>query len=272
MMEPHKDATGMTLLEGKVAVITGSARNIGRACAIELAKRGAKVVVNARTRDKVDKVVGEIQAMGGEALPNYDSVAISEGSKKIVQTAVEGFGSLDILVNNASIRYFGRLHEMPDAEWEEVINVDLISPFRLCKEALPHMMSKEWGRIINISAHAGLTGASFRSSYAAAKGGINALTKSLAQEYGSDGITANAIAPLVKTELETGPGVPAGTIYGSRMPSELLQLNPNYYNPSNPIPKEGTPAEVATAVAFFASHEAWFITGQVISVGGGFWM
>ena len=219
----------MTTLEGKVAVVTGSARNIGRACAIELAKRGAKVVVNARTRDKVTEVVGEIQAMGGEALPNYDSVATQEGAKRIVQTAVDGFGSLDILVNNAAVMYFGQLHEMPDAEWEEVINVDLISPFRLCKEALPHMMSNGWGRIINISAHAGLNGAYFRSSYAAAKGGINALTKSLAKEYGGHGITANAIAPLVKTEMETGPGVPAGTIYGETFP-------PNFFSSTQIIP------------------------------------
>ena len=262
----------MTTLKGKVAVVTGSARNIGRACAIELANRGAKVVINARTRDKVTEVVGEIQALGGEALPSYDSVGAPEGPKRIVQTAVEGFGSLDILVNNAAVMYFGRLHEMPDEEWEEVINVDLISPFRLCKEALPYMMSKGWGRIINISAHAGLNGAYFRSSYAAAKGGINALTKSLAKEYGAHGITANAIAPLVKTEKETGPGVPAGTLYGQTVPPELLRLEPDYTGATSPIQREGTPAEVATTVAFFASEEAWFITGQVISVGGGYWM
>ena len=261
-----------TTLQGKVAVITGSARNIGRACAIELAKRGAKVVVNARTRDKVTEVVGEIQAIGGEALPNYDSVGTSEGAKRIIQTAVEGFGSLDILVNNAAIMYFGRLHEMPDEEWEEVINVDLISPFRLCKEALPYMMSKGWGRIINVSAHPGLNGAYFRSSYAAAKGGINALTKSLAKEYGAYGITANAIAPLVKTEMETGPSARAGTIYSETFPPDLMRLDPGYTGATKPIPKEGSPEEVATAVAFFASEEAWFITGQVISVGGGFWM
>ena len=259
----------MTTLEGKVAVITGSARNIGRACAIELAKCGAKVVINARTRDKVDSVVGEIQAMGGEALPSYESVGTPEGPKKIVQTAVQGFGSLDILVNNAAIIYMGRIHEMPDAEWEEVINVDLISPFRLCKEALPHMMSEQWGRIINITAHAGIEGAYLRSSYAAAKGGMNALTKSLAKEYGEHGITANAIAPLVKTEKETGPGIPAGALYGPRAPTGL---NPEYFDPPQAIPKEGMPEEVATAVAFFASEEAWFITGQVISVGGGYWM
>ena len=262
----------MTTLEGKVAVVTGSARNIGKACAIELAKRGAKVVVNARTRDKVTEVVGEIQAMGGEALPSYDSVSTPEGATRIVQTAVEGFGSVDILVNNAAIRYFGWLHEMADAEWEEVINVDLISPFRLCKESLPYMMSKGWGRIINISAHAGLDGAYFRSSYAAAKGGINALTKSLAKEYGAHGITANAIAPLVKTEMETESGIRPDTIYASKIPPELAQLDPDYTGATKPIPKEGTPEEVATAVGFFASEEAWFITGQVVSVGGGFWM
>src|SRR5437588_40322 len=127
---------GARACEGRVAVVTGSARNIGRACVEALAAEGAKVVVNARSRDRVDEIVARIQSAGGEALPSYDSIETQEGVEALIATAVNGFGSVDILVNNAAIGFDALLHEMPEEEWQAVLNVNLTGVFRACKAAL----------------------------------------------------------------------------------------------------------------------------------------
>lgn len=257
-------------IEGRVAVVTGSARNIGKACAVELARQGAKVIVNARSRDKVEQVVEEIRAAGGKALPSFHSVATKEGCEGLIQDAVQGFGSVDILVNNAAIITYNYIHEMPDEDWLKVLETDLTAYFRTTKAALPYMMEKNWGRIINMSSHAGLTGTSMRCHYAAAKGGTQAFTKATAKEYGKYHITANAIAPFVGQDEEENPEH-YGAMYGGQ-PAEFTALNTAVSAAAMAIPGRSGPETVAPMVAFFASEEAWYITGQIISVGGGRWM
>jgi 3-oxoacyl-[acyl-carrier protein] reductase len=260
-------------VEGRVAVITGSARNIGKACAVELARQGAKVVINARSKDKVDQTVDEIKTMGGQAYPSYQSVATDEGCRGVIADAVRGFGTVDILVNNAAIVTFHYIHEMPDDEWGAVINTNLTAYFRTTKAALPIMMDKKWGRIINMSSHAGLTGTTLRSHYAAAKGGIHAFTKATAKEYGKFNITANAIAPFVgKDEIEDNP-VQYGALYRPQ-PAEFAAQNTAVSEGAMAVGggRRSDPSTVAPMCAFFASEEAWYITGQIISVGGGRWM
>ncbi len=258
-------------IEGRVAVVTGSARNIGKACALELARRGAKVIINARSRAKVDETVEEIRAMGGKALPSYHSVASREGCEGIIEDAVKGFGTVDILVNNAAIITFDYIHEMSEEDWVNVLDVNLTACFRTTKAALPYMMEKNWGRIINMSSHAGLTGTTMRANYAAAKGGINALTKATAKEYGKYHITANAIAPFVGQSEKVENPEHYGANYGPQ-PEAFRAQNTAVSTAGMAIPGRSGPETVAPMVAFFASEEAWYITGQIISVGGGRWM
>ncbi len=261
----------MYTVDGRIAVITGSARNIGRACAIELAKQGAKVVVNARSKDKVDEVVDEIKAAGGQAIASYQSVETKEGCEGVIQDAVRGFGGIDILVNNAAIITFNLIHEMPDEDWQRVLDVDLHAYFRTTKAALPYMMEKQWGRIINMSSHAGLTGTTLRAHYAASKGAIHAFTKATAKEYGKYNITANAIAPFTTQPEQDSSPEHFGAMY-TQQPEAFAAQNTAVSLAGMAIPTYAGPETVAAMVAFFASEEAWYITGQVISVGGGRWM
>ncbi len=258
------------LLDGKVAIITGSARNIGKECALLMAQEGAKVIVNARTKDRVDQVIDEITAAGGQATPSYNSVDSKEGCEALVADAVKAYGTVDILVNNAAIVTFHAIHEMPDEDWVNVVNTDLTAYFRMTKAVLPFMIEKEWGRIVNMSSHAGLTGTTLRSHYAASKGGIQAFTKATAKEYGKYNITANAIAPFVAGEKQaSSPNY--GAMYVPA-PAEFDAQNTAISTAGMAIPGRATSKEVAPMVAFFASQDAWYITGQVISVGGGRWM
>ncbi len=261
----------MYTLDGRIVVITGSARNIGRVCALEFAKHGAKVVVNARSKDKVDEVVDEIKATGGQAIASYRSVETKEGCEGVIQDAVQGFGGIDILVNNAGIITFNYIHEMPDEDWQRVLDVDLHACFRTTKAALPYMIEKQWGRIVNISSHASLMGTPMRSAYTAAKGGVNAFTKATAKEYGKYNITANAIAPFTTQPEQDSNPQHFGAMY-TQMPEEFRRLNTTAFLANMAIPGRAGPETVAPMVAFFASEEAWYITGQVISVGGGTWM
>ena len=260
-------------IEGRVAVVTGSARNLGRAIAERLAAGGARVVINARSRDKVDQVVDELKAKGHHAYPSYQSVATPEGCAGIIADAVRGFGTVDILVNNAAITTYPLIHEMPDDEWVDVINTDLTAQFRTTKAALPHMMAKKWGRIVNVSANAAMAGSAHRSHYVAAKGGILAFTKATAKEYGKYGVTANAIAPYTETDeqSEEGEEVPYGALYSHHNQTTRPDLQTFSAAPDTVMPR-AHPRDVAPLVAFLASEAAWYITGQVISASGGRWM
>ncbi len=258
-------------IEGKVAVVTGSGRNIGRKSALYLAGMGCRILVNGRTKSKVDEAVDEIKAAGGTALPSYHSIENKEGCDGIIADATKGFGGVDILVNNAAIIGFGYIHEVDEDEWINVINVDLIGAFRLTKRALPFMMERKWGRIINIGSHAGIRGTAVTSSYATAKGGLHTFTKCVAREGGRHGITCNVITPFTRTE-DRDPGgeeFAPGAIYKGVSHADYRRDNVD-----SPVLVPGGragPEAVAPVVGFLASEEAFYITGQLLSVGGGMW-
>ena len=239
----------MSELEGKVALVTGGGKGIGKAISQALAGMGARVVVNYRS----DKVAAEETAA---ALPGGTAHQADVGDPAQVEAMVKAIGRVDILVNNAGAVRDKLLIQMSPADWEELIRTDLMSAFATTKAALMSgMMRARWGRIVNISSIIGLTGNAGQTNYAAAKAGLIGFTKSVAREYGSRNITCNAVAPgYVRTELTNA------TLTDS-MVAELLKMSP--------IKREGTAEDIAAMVAFLCSERAGFITGQVIAVDGG---
>jgi len=242
-------------LENRVAIVTGSSRGIGRAVALELAARGASVVVNYNSSpDKADEVVSEIEAVGGKATAFQADVTDFEAASNLVKFAVETFGDLHILVNNAGITRDMVIMMMPEADWDAVIATNLKSTFNCSKAAVRHMMRKRYGRIINIASVAGQMGNPGQTNYSASKAGQIGFTKSLAREIAARKITVNAIAPgFVETEILDA--MPEGTLEAA------LKLVP--------LARPGQPEEIAYAVAFLASDQAGYITGQVLGVDGG---
>jgi len=243
------------LLEGKVALVTGASRGIGRAIALELARRGALTVVNYNaSAEAAAAVVSAIEAAGGQAIAVQADVSDLSQAKALVQAAVKTYGRLDVLVNNAGVTRDQLILLMKEDDWDTVICVDLKSLFNTCKAAARVMMRQRYGRIVNISSIAGLVGQGGQTNYAAAKAGVIGFTKSLAKELGSRGITANVVAPgLVPTDLTAD------------LPDELRQKAIDMA----PLGRLGRPEEIAYAVAFLASDEAAFITGAVLPVDGG---
>jgi len=242
-------------LTGRVALVTGSSRGIGRAIALRLARAGARVVVNYLNHAREAEEVAEaIRACGSEALVVQADVTVREEVARLVQEALNRFGRLDILVNNAGTIRDVPLVRMRDEDWDAILNLDLRSAFLCTREALKPMLKARWGRIINISSVVGLMGNIGQANYAAAKAGLIGLTKSVAREVATRNITVNAVAPgYVHTELVDA------------LPEKLKERILFY------IPQErfGDPEDVAHAVAFLASEEARYITGQVLCVDGG---
>ncbi|MGD9100934.1 MAG: 3-oxoacyl-[acyl-carrier-protein] reductase [Anaerolineae bacterium] len=242
-------------LEDKVAVVTGASRGIGRAIAERLAAEGAKVVVNHRaSAEQAQEVVEAIQANGGEAVAMQADVSDFQQAHEMVQAIQKQFGRIDILVNNAGTTRDTLLMMMKEADWDLVIDTNLKSVFNCCKAAVRGMVRRRSGRIINITSVAGLAGNPGQTNYASSKAGVIGFTKSLAKEVGSRSITVNAIAPGF---------IP--TVLTDVLPDELKQAAIEH----TPLGRFGQPEEIAAAVAFFASDEASFITGQTLSVDGG---
>jgi 3-oxoacyl-[acyl-carrier protein] reductase len=242
-------------LEGKVAIVTGASRGIGRAIALELAQRGAQVVVNYnRSAEAAAKVVAAIEAAGGQAIAVKVDVTSEAETIRMAETTVKAFGRIDILVNNAGTTRDQLLMLMKEDDWDDVLRVNLKSTFNCCKAAARPMVRKRRGHIINITSVSGIAGQGGQTNYAASKAGIIGFSKSLAKELGPRSITVNCVAPgFVPTDLT------------ANLPEDLLQKAIE----ATPLRRMGQPEEIAYAVAFLASDEASFITGETLTVDGG---
>jgi len=241
--------------EGKVALVTGASRGIGRGIAIKLASLGAKVIINYVHHDEeARQALSQILELGGEAELKKADVSDSTAVKTMFSEIKSRWGKVDILVNNAGITRDTFLLRMPDNDWDAVINTNLRGTYLCTKMALRSMIEQSWGRIINITSLAGLVGNAGQSNYSAAKAGIIAFTKSVAREVAPLNITVNAIAPgFIITDMTNG----------------LPQETKDFILTRIPLKRFGTPEDVANLAAFLASEQASYITAQVIGVDGG---
>ena len=242
-------------VDNKVALITGASRGIGRATALELAKAGAKIVINyAGNAAAAQEVLKAIQEMGGQAIAVQANIAVAAEVDELIQKAVEAFGSIDILVNNAGITRDTLLMRMKEADWDAVLDTNLKGVFLCTKAVAKLMMKQRSGKIINMTSVVGLTGNAGQANYAAAKAGVVGFTKSMAKELGSRGITVNAVAPgFIATDM-----------------TEVLPDSVKEQMTSTiPLGRPGTPSDVAKAVLFLCSDAAAYITGQTLNVDGG---
>ena len=241
-------------MNGRVTFVTGASQGIGRACALVLAEQGARVVAGARQHEKLEQLVAEIRASGGQAAAVPLDVTSAESIAAAFRRAEEVFGKVEILVNNAGITRDGLALRMKRQSWDAVLETNLTGAFLCIQQALPAMVRARWGRIINISSVVGETGNPGQANYVASKAGLIGLTKALAQEVASRNITVNAVAPgFIETAMTNAMEPPAR--------EKLLGLIP--------LGRMGTDRDVAHAVRFLASDEAAYITGAVLDVNGG---
>jgi len=243
---------------GKVAIVTGAARGIGKAIALALAREGADVVIADVDMEGARRVAQEIEGRGHKALAIQADVSQREAVKRLVSEVLSAFGKIDILVNNAGIIRRGTFLEHSPQEWDKVLSVNLGGTFNCCREVVPHMIQQGGGKIINISSVAGKMGdIASAPSYGTSKGAINTFTKSLARELAPYGINVNAVAPhAIETEMS----------------SEWSEEKRQQIVEAIPLKRLGKPEEVAEAVAFLASDGANFITGEILDVNGGYLM
>ncbi|MGC8548334.1 MAG: 3-oxoacyl-[acyl-carrier-protein] reductase [Acidobacteriaceae bacterium] len=244
-------------LEGKNALVTGASQGIGRACALALAKAGAKVGIAARNAEKLQAVAAEIAAAGGTAETFVLDVSSEESIKTVAKDALARLGTVHILVNNAGITRDTLLLRMKRNDWDEVLQTNLTGTFLLTQALVSSMMKARWGRIINISSVVGETGQAGQANYSASKAGMIGFTKSVARELASRGITANAVAPgYIETAM-------TAVLDEKQRDAMLGQI---------PLGRPGSDEDIAAAVRFLASDEAGYITGHVLDVNGGMYM
>ena len=248
----------MGSMSGKTAVVTGGSRGIGRAICLELARRGANVVFSyAGNTAAADKTLEELKALGVEARAIQGNVADPAAAKTLIDTAVKELGGIHILVNNAGITRDGLAMAMKEEDFDAVIETNLKGAFLCMKTAIRPMMKARYGRIVNLSSVVALRGNPGQVNYCASKAGLIGMTKSLAKEMGARGITVNAVAPgYISTDM-------TAALPDAARDAMLSTI---------PVGRAGSPEDVAAAVAFLASEEAGYITGQVLSVDGGMGM
>ena len=246
------------LLEGKVALVTGSSRGIGRAIALAMAKEGCQVAVNyLGSEEKAKSLCEEIGQLGGKAIPFRADVSRWDEAKTMVDGVLSSFGKVDILVNNAGITKDNLLLRMSQEDWEEVIRINLSGVYNCTKLLLKPMIKQRQGRIINITSVSGITGNPGQSNYAAAKAGLIGFTKSIAKEVASRNILVNGIAPgFIATD----------------MTEALVQAEQEKLLSAIPLGRMGSPEDIANVAVFLASDKAGYITGQIITVDGGLTM
>jgi len=244
-------------LQGRIALVTGASQGIGRACALELARAGATVALAARNESKLAEAAAEIESAGGTAAPFALDVAREESIKTGAKAVLDKFGKVEILVNNAGITRDGLVLRMKRPDWDDVLSTNLTGAFLLTQALLSAMLRNRWGRIVNITSVVGETGQAGQVNYAASKAGLIGMTRALAREVGSRGITVNAVAPGY---IET----PMTAVLDQKQREAMLA--------GIPLGRPGTDAEVAQCVAFLASDAAAYITGHVLDVNGGMFM
>jgi len=242
-------------LEGRVAIVTGASRGIGRAIANELAQRGAAVIINfLQSAEAAEDLVHQIESFGGKSHAVQADVSDFHQAQFLIKTAIDTYDRLDILVNNAGITRDTLIMTMKEEDWNIVINTNLKSTFNCSKAAIRYMMRKRFGRIINITSIAGQIGNPGQTNYSASKAGQIGFTKALAREVASRNITVNAIAAgYIETDI------------WSTVPEDARQALINLI----PLGRKGEPEEIAYAVSFLASDQAAYITGQILAVDGG---
>lgn len=246
-------------LSGKTAIITGSSYGIGKGIALLFAREGANIVINySKSLEKAQQVVSEIIGLGSKAITVKTDVSQSSEVKKMVETCINTFGSIEILVNNAGILPFGPIEEITDEILDRVFRINFYGTFYCCREVVPHMKQKKYGKIVNISSIAGQRGDNTTAAcYGSSKGAMSVLTKSLARQLGPFGINVNAVAPhAVITPMMD---------YWKKDKRVLMK-------DMIPVRRLGTPHDVAVASLFLVSDEASYITGQILGVNGGYLM
>ncbi len=243
--------------KGKVAIVTGASRGIGRSIALALAAEGAKIVAVDMVPEGVEALATEIKAAGGEAIAVQGNVTVAADAERMIDAAVESFGRADILVNNAGITRDALLLRMKDDEWDAVLTVNLKGAF-LCSRAAAKVMAKQrYGRIINIASIVGQMGNAGQANYCASKAGLIGLTKSNARELAKRNVTVNAVAPgFIATDMTE--------VLSEKVKQELAA--------QIPLERLGSAEDIANAVVFLASEAAGYITGHVLSVNGGMYM
>ena len=244
-------------LSSRVALVTGASQGIGRACALKLAKEGARLAVAARNQEKLDELVAEIMAAGGEAAAFTLDVADEDQVKPTIRAANAQFGKIDILVNNAGITRDQLVMRMKRADWDAVLQTNLTSAYLCIQQVIGSMLKQRRGRIINITSVFGQMGQAGQANYSASKAGLIGLTMAVAREVGSRNITCNAVAPgFIETAMTA--------VLSEELKRTAVQ--------QIPLRRVGSPDDVASAVAFLASDEASYITGHVLNVNGGMLM
>jgi 3-oxoacyl-[acyl-carrier protein] reductase len=241
----------------RTAFVTGASRGIGKACAQALAAAGARVVVAARTLDRCEEVAAEIRSQGGEALAVAIDLSSKESIVQAIAEAVKTFGPIHILVNNAGITKDGLALRMKTEDWQSVIDTNLSGSFYASQAVMQGMMKERWGRIINIASVVGQMGNAGQANYVAAKAGLIGLTKSMARELSSRGITVNAVSPgFISTDMTA--------VLSEELKQKMLV--------NIPLGRFGVSEDIAAAVTFLASESAGYITGHVLDVNGGLYM